>query len=124
MTKIQELAACFAAGIFLHVSVFRYGEWDAHSLTLIEATAILQVLLSLFRHEMFSESVAYSIQCALLWIGATAAGLYTSILVYRVLFHRLRYFPGPFPARLSQFYSTYVRSRPLFLRVGLPQLKS
>lgn len=107
----EEFAACFAAGVFVHVSVFRYGEWDAHSFTLLEGTAILQVLLSLFHHELFTESVAASIQRGLLWTGAATTGLYTSMLFYRAFFHRLGRFPGPFPARLSQFYSTSVEKQ-------------
>lgn len=31
-------------------------------------------------------------------------GLFGSMLVYRALFHRLRRFPGPFTARLSNLY--------------------
>lgn len=103
----QELAACFAGGVFLHITVFRHGEWDSHSFTLLEVTAVLQALLSLFAHEVFSETAVSSIQHALLWAGAAVAGLYTSIIVYRALFHRLRRFPGPFPARLSQLYMTW-----------------
>lgn len=108
----EELAACFAAGVFLHITVFRHGEWDAHSFTLLEAGAALQVILSLFAHEIFSEAVGASVQHGVLWAGAAVAGLLTSIVTYRAfLFHRLRRFPGPFPARLSQFYMTWLSFR-------------
>lgn len=103
----EELAACFAAGVFLHLTVFRRGEWDAHSFTVLEVAAVLQAFLSLFAHEIFSEPTVAAIQHALLWAAAAATGLYASMLVYRVSFHRLRRFPGPFAARLSQFYMTW-----------------
>jgi len=32
------------------------------------------------------------------------AGLFSSMLIYRMLFHRLGKFPGPFGARLSKFW--------------------
>lgn len=104
----EELAACFAAGIFLHLTVFRYGEWDAHSFTLLEVAAGVQVALTLFAHEVFSESTIASIQHVIFWAGAAIAGLLSSMVVYRAFFHRLRHFPGPLPARLSTFYMTYL----------------
>lgn len=107
----EELGACFAAGVFLHLAIFRRGEWDAHSFTLLEGTAAVQILMSLFAHELFSESVICSIQHTLLWASSAMAGLYTSILIYRAFFHRLRHFPGPFPARLSQLYMTWLSYR-------------
>ncbi|UKZ52617.1 hypothetical protein TrVGV298_006398 [Trichoderma virens] len=33
--------------------------------------------------------------------------LFTSISVYRLFFHRLRHFPGPFAAKLTKFYGPY-----------------
>ncbi|KAK5997675.1 Cytochrome P450 monooxygenase orf5 [Cladobotryum mycophilum] len=38
--------------------------------------------------------------------GYHACGLYSSMLVYRAFFHRLGRYPGPFLARLSNFYIT------------------
>ncbi|KAL7944135.1 cytochrome P450 [Trichoderma barbatum] len=35
-------------------------------------------------------------------------GLFASIAVYRVFFHRLRRFPGPFAAKLTKFYGPYL----------------
>lgn len=34
-------------------------------------------------------------------------GLFTSIAVYRLFFHRLRRFPGPLAAKLTKFYGPY-----------------
>lgn len=106
-TTNHELLGCFAAGVVLHHAVFRHGEWDAHSDTLLHVTIAAQVLLSLFAHELFSESVAASLQHGMLWLASATAGLFTSMLVYRVFFHRLRHFPGPFGSRISQFYMTW-----------------
>ncbi|KAF3769021.1 cytochrome P450 [Cryphonectria parasitica EP155] len=107
----EELAASFAAGVFLHLAVFRSGEWDAHSFTLLEVGAALQLVLSFFAHELFSEPAVDALQHGLYWAGAALAGLYASILVYRAFFHRLGRFPGPFTARLSTFYMTWTSFR-------------
>lgn len=103
----EELAACFAVGVFLHLSVFRSGEWDAHSFTLLEVAALVQVVLGLFAHEILSEAWHSAAQHGVYWAGAGLAGLYTSMLVYRAFFHRLRGFPGPSAARLSTAYMTW-----------------
>lgn len=34
--------------------------------------------------------------------------LFTSIVVYRIFFHRLRRFPGPFFAKVTKFYSPWL----------------
>lgn len=107
ITKVG-VTAYFAIGILLHLSLFRHGEWDAHSFTLLKVAAVVQCILGLFVHNVFHESLAASAQHVALWAGAAAAGLYTSMLVYRAFFHRLRQFPGPFLARLSTFYMTYL----------------
>ncbi|CAN8099361.1 unnamed protein product [Discula destructiva] len=107
----EELAACFAAGVLLHVTVFRHGEWDAHSLTLLEAASAAQLVLALTVHELFSESLIGSARHVTIWAGAAVAGLYSSMLIYRAFFHRLRRFPGPFMARLSTFYMTYLSTK-------------
>lgn len=111
---IQELAACFGAGVFLHVVVFRKGEWDNRSLTILKVTATIQILLTLFAHQYYLSSSsttptwASALHHASLWTVSAIAGLYTSLLAYRASsLHRLSHFPGPFPARLSTFYMTW-----------------
>lgn len=37
--------------------------------------------------------------------GTFLAGVFSSMLIYRASFHRLRRFPGPFGAKLSRFWS-------------------
>lgn len=50
------------------------------------------------------------------------AGLTLSILTYRAFFHRLNRFPGPFAARLSNFYPTYLSAKKLHLYEEVEQL--
>jgi tryprostatin B 6-hydroxylase len=35
-------------------------------------------------------------------------GLFASIVIYRLFFHRLRRFPGPFAAKITKFYGPYI----------------
>lgn len=41
-------------------------------------------------------------------VGSLIFGIYISMVVYRVGFHRLKQFPGPYLARVSNFYITGV----------------
>lgn len=41
-------------------------------------------------------------------IGSYLAGVFGSVTIYRVFFHPLRRFPGPFAARFSKTYSIYL----------------
>lgn len=111
----EELVASFAAGVVLHLAVFRHGEWDAHSFTLLEAAAALQLALALFAAlYQHSPTTTASLSHALAWAAAALAGLAASILAYRASpLHRLHRFPGPFAARLSQLYMTSRRFLPL-----------
>ena len=42
---------------------------------------------------------------------AHVVGIYSSMFIYRAFLHRLNRFPGPFAARLSTFYATYLSAR-------------
>lgn len=119
MANAQEIAACFGAGVFLHLFVFRKGEWDDYSFTVLKVTATIQLLLTLFAHQVYDQSATATsaaaapslwdaFQHATLWTTSALAGLYTSLLAYRASpFHRLAPFPGPFSARLSTFHMTW-----------------
>lgn len=92
-----------ASGVLAHLAVFRSGEWDEASPAVVRFYASVFAalsMLSLYTHSDVSIPV-------LLRLGSYhVAGLFASILVYRAFFHRLRKFPGPFLARLSNFYIT------------------
>lgn len=49
------------------------------------------------------------------WLLATSfnGAVLLSMVVYRVFFHRLNQFPGPFPAKVTRFYSAYKVSQSL-----------
>lgn len=107
----QELTASFAVGAALQQAVLRHGEWDNYSFKLIVGAATVEALLSLLVHVYLSEAPADAVQHALCWTLAAIAGIYASMLLYRAFLHRLRGFPGPFPARLSTFYMTSLSAR-------------
>ncbi|RYP52438.1 hypothetical protein DL768_002404 [Monosporascus sp. mg162] len=123
-TSWEARGAAFLCGIVLHLAVFRRGEWDLQAAK-IAASAVLTyaaMTASLFLYGFPADGDgvpslrAASGAAGALFVSALA-GLYGSMLVYRAVFHRLRRFPGPFAARLSNFYqaSLYWRTHRLDL---------
>lgn len=100
-----------ASGVLMHVLVFRIGEWDTASPSIVvgyASTISATTFLSTFH---FSISVLEIVQAAAYHVG----GLFVSMLIYRHFFHRLSKYPGPFLARLTTFYITARSVRKLHL---------
>jgi tryprostatin B 6-hydroxylase len=79
MNGTRILLSFFAVPVFLFITVFRLDD-NKSFLAASQVTAIAS--------------------------GSYFSALITSILVYRVFFHPLRNFPGPFSVRLSKFFHT------------------
>lgn len=103
-----------ASGVVLHIAVFRIGEWDLMTTKLIKSFVGSQLVAATALVVLFPEYYASPL-CALAVAARLAftllLGIYTSMLVYRVFFHRLGTFPGPFLARLSNFYITFLAGK-------------
>ncbi|EKG16556.1 Cytochrome P450 [Macrophomina phaseolina MS6] len=103
LTDINHFAP-FALGIALHAYLRRTSiHLDAYGWTIVGL--YLTTLATLFCHSLFFSNL--SLLASAQRTGASAAlfttGLYASIFARRLL--RLRSFPGPFLAKLSQFYA-------------------
>ena len=99
-------------GAVLHLLLFRFGEWDLAGPGLIFYFTSLNALVTgvlLFLGEAGSLQQAFLLATAL--VSSIVAGIFTSMVVYRVFFHRLRRFPGPFMAQFTNFYATYLSVR-------------
>ncbi|KAL1962758.1 hypothetical protein VTN77DRAFT_9212 [Rasamsonia byssochlamydoides] len=74
----------------------------------------------------------YATEYGLSWWSATAraslaglcfnTGLFASIAIYRLFFHRLRRFPGPWGAKLSRFYAMGLASKSLQYHLELEKM--
>ncbi len=56
---------------------------------------------------VYSHGVVGGIQAAGALDSSYLAGLFASMSIYRVFFHRLSRFPGPFPAKVSKLYNMW-----------------
>ncbi|KAH5581599.1 hypothetical protein HBI24_127250 [Parastagonospora nodorum] len=105
-----------------------HGVAQGHAVPTAGSAVLLGVLLHLairpieFEFYMFHFMAAYvaTFLVSMYTLGFTSAfllaagfniGVLSSIAIYRLVFHRCRKFPGPFPAKLSKFYAASLSAK-------------
>ncbi|ETN43117.1 uncharacterized protein HMPREF1541_02275 [Cyphellophora europaea CBS 101466] len=96
------------AAVFLG---FQHGEKHLQVFLILQAHALLLLVLVIARMQYLSEPLAHALPTSLRLGGLYLLGLYTSLLTYRTFFNPLNVFPGPFSARLSKFSHVIQNSR-------------
>ncbi|KAK2616801.1 hypothetical protein QQS21_000178 [Conoideocrella luteorostrata] len=99
------------AGISAHLLVFRIGDWDVASLYIFLGHVLAFSVAGFFSFTQYQVSVPD----IMAHVGGYVFGLYISMLIYRAYFHRLHSYPGPFLAKLTNFYITALSVRKLQL---------
>lgn len=93
------------AGVLSHLLYYIRGFRDAQTLGIITAHlaagSVLYVLYLLNKGPL--TGFLYATAISLSYYVA----LFTSIIIYRIYFHPLRRFPGPFLAKISKFYMVF-----------------
>jgi tryprostatin B 6-hydroxylase len=100
---------CFVAaiiGVLSHLFIFIRGEWHLQAPTLVKFYLSL-VLVSAFAGYRLEADTGMTFTAISLIGGSYAAALFTSIAIYRKLFHRLHNFPGPWAAGLTKFWHVW-----------------
>lgn len=116
--------AAVAVGIVAHLFVFRIGEWDLTTTTLVVSFFGVQFISAAALSHLVSDHV--SLHDSLVLVSRLAflalGGLFSSMIVYRAFFHRLSKFPGPFWARLSNLYITVLSAKKMHLYEEVQEL--
>jgi predicted permease len=90
-------------GVASHLGYFIHGEhhWDSFRLLCLSITTPIILFVSFARS---GQEHTYFHAASLTTVATSSylAGLSISIVIYRVFFHRLRNFPGPFTAKLTK----------------------
>lgn len=118
VTKLTTTVPAFAAfsGITAHLLLYRHGEWDVNAPKLVIIyIALLLVAATLDRVADNTDVELAQRPFAAKTVGYHLLGVYCSMTFYRIFLHRLSRFPGPFLARLSNFYVTALSARKLHL---------
>lgn len=102
MVQSQNIAAAIA-GAASHICYFNRGEHHFYGAMYVQAftAAFVAAVIALSQQgQSLGEAIAQVTSIAFFYL----AGLYTSLVTYRSLFHSLNKFPGPFGARISKFW--------------------
>ncbi|KAI0014481.1 cytochrome P450 [Xylariaceae sp. FL0662B] len=93
-------------GVISHLAIFIRGEWHMQAPTLFKVYSFLA--FTFFLAECFLGSDVYAgVKTAALVISSYATGLFTSIVIYRKYFHRLRHFSGPSAAGITKLWHVW-----------------
>jgi hypothetical protein len=101
---VPPVAIGFGLGICSHLLYFIRGEHHKQAVRLAQTTFALPCLLIGAFVRVGELSLREASAVSVILTAGFFAGLFSSMLIYRVLFHRLGRFPGPFGARLSKFW--------------------
>ncbi|KAF3389060.1 hypothetical protein F1880_003177 [Penicillium rolfsii] len=103
----QDFLVAAALGVCIHLAIFIRGEWHLRAPHVVTChVAALAMAISLHIQncpEAASSMAVWWIQCFSYYL----LGMFTSIATYRLLFHRIRHFPGPRAAAVSKLWSVY-----------------
>lgn len=104
-TDVLALTAA-AVGVASHVLYWSHGLKAPQSAQIFYFHLIAFALIS--AGAISSDGLVPGILASWAVCGSYLAALFTSMTVYRVFFHRLSRFPGPFPAKVSKMYSLWL----------------
>lgn len=111
-TDILSLVLSAATfGVLSHVSLFcslPVDEYLYGLLSLYAATVVAITVAYLSVTEFSLLQVFSRVGCI---TSAFNTGLASSIAIYRLFFHRLHHFPGPWLSKLSRFYDAYLAGK-------------
>ena len=99
------------AGISAHQFLFKHGEWHMKAPLLVRLYIAVTFLTTIFA--ISPQGTQVGIRRTTFANITFLVSLFSSIGIYRVFFHRLRRFPGPFLARVSKLWHVWkcVKSR-------------
>lgn len=105
MSPLSQLTVAGLAGVSLHLTLFKQGEWERYSPMIAQFFLLVELALYLLvwtvQQFIFFKAL---LDWALLNIGF-GVGIFGSIALYRIAFHPLRAYPGPWGANLTSFLS-------------------
>lgn len=100
----HPLLLAASLGVCCHHAYFIRGEHLLNIPPILSSALLIYIVSIAFRSTVLHRPVVESAVTVTSLYAAFAGGLWSSILIYRVWFHPLHRFPGPFGLKLSKFY--------------------
>jgi hypothetical protein len=107
MAVHQMCAYAAAAGALSHWTYFIHGEHHVQAPHLLGISMASPILICLGIWKFTSLDAPQAAILAAKLVGSYSTALWSSILLYRVFFHRLRAFPGPWMAKTSKLWHVW-----------------
>ena len=104
MASTPQLVAAGAAGVLIHNLAFIHGEWHLRAMKVLILHGLTYMSLILLESFYNKSSWFAAMTISSQMFSVYVLCLLGSIGIYRVFFHRLRDFPGPFLASISKFW--------------------
>ncbi|KAL2044707.1 hypothetical protein N7G274_002481 [Stereocaulon virgatum] len=118
MSFLLPYSVAAATGVACHLGYFNRGEHHLYGVRYLQALFTASLTLGAILAASGVRSFSDVLQEVTKLIAFFLAGLYTSLLAYRVLFSPLNRFPGPFGAKFSNFwFSLRLSKRNAFQKV-------
>ena len=109
---VQRFFGCAAAsGIASHLFVFIHGERHTQGLRILGSLFVSTLIASVYFNQSRGLSVKEAVALSSLLIATYVVAIWTSMVIYRIFFHRLKQFPGPFLAKVTKLYHAYLDSK-------------
>jgi hypothetical protein len=93
-------------GVLSHLTYFIHGEHHESAPTLALICIFVPVLLFTGQITYMNADASQAALATTVLYMSYFSALWTSMIVYRVFFHKLNKFPGPFLAKVSKLYHT------------------
>ena len=107
LTQVERYGLGALAGLLMHHCCFKHGEWHLYTPTILLSHAL--VFTCLLTLSIYCEESAHHafLRAFTPIISGYLAVLFTSIAIYRLVFHRLAGFPGPLTARVTKLWHVW-----------------
>ena len=99
--------ASAACGFLSHILLFRQGEWHMRAFHILRFAVLVFTVLTSIAYKLVARNIYYCLLLSLCLCTTYFFSLITSIIIYRLAFHRLKKFPGPILARATKFWNVY-----------------
>lgn len=120
--NVTQVPITFGILAILFHSSIRNIEIDTHIWAILVVYLVTWISLVAIYENLFDLSLLYSLAAASYAGLCFNFALAASMAVYRLFFHRLGSFPGPWGAKLSRFYAVHLASKNLQYHVQLQNL--